>query len=81
MRRMLFGLGLFIFAAMASQDAAAEDDPLHLNRAQGVINAFQVICTLEPLRFERIDQKATTMGMRLQFSKSSPSAENTVTRS
>ena len=63
MRRTLFGLGVFISAATASQAAAAQDNPLHLNRALGVINAFQVICTLEPLSFERIDQKATAMGI------------------
>src|SRR5260370_28317416 len=80
MRRTLFGLGAFIFAATASQ-AVAEENSLHLNRAQGVINAFQVICTLEPLRFERIDQKATAMGMQLQHNESGPSAGNTTTRS
>jgi hypothetical protein len=81
MRRTLFGLGVFISAAMASQAAAAQDNPLHLNRALGVINAFQVICTLEPLSFERIDQKATAMGMPLQHNLSGPSAANTITRS
>jgi hypothetical protein len=81
MRRTLFGLGVFISAATASQAAAAQDNPLHLNRALGVINAFQVICTLEPLSFERIDQKATAMGMRLQHNLSGPSAANTITRS
>jgi hypothetical protein len=81
MRRTLFGLGVFISAATASQAAAAQGNPLHLNRALGVINAFQVICTLEPLSFERIDQKATAMGMRLQHNLSGPSAANTITRS
>jgi hypothetical protein len=81
MCRTLYGLGVFVLAATASHAAAADDDPLHFNRAQGVINAFQVICTLEPLRFERIDQKATAMGMQLQHNKSDPSAGNTVTRS
>jgi hypothetical protein len=81
MHRTLFGLAMFIFAAVASQAVAAENNPLHFNRAQSVINAFQVICTLEPLGFERIDQKATAMGMHLQDNKSGPSAENTVTRS
>jgi hypothetical protein len=81
MRRTLFYVGTFVFAATRLQNAAAEDNPLHLNRAQSVINAFQVICTLEPLSFERIDQKATRMGMQLQDNKSGPSARNTVTRS
>jgi hypothetical protein len=76
MRRALFGLSVFIFTATA----AAEDQP-SLDRAQGVINAFQVICTLEPLSFTRIDQKATVMGMKLVLNESRPSAGNTVTRS
>jgi hypothetical protein len=80
-RRILFGFAALIFAAAGSHAAAAENTPLHLNRAQGIINAFQVICTLEPLKFERIDQKAAAMGMRLQSSNSAPSAANTVTRS
>jgi hypothetical protein len=80
MRCTLFTLGAFIFTAMASP-ATAEDNPLHLNRAESVINAFQVICTLEPLSFERIDQKATAMGMQLQHNQTGPSAGNTVTRS
>jgi hypothetical protein len=46
MCRTLYGLGVFVLAATASHAAAADDDPLHFNRAQGVINAFQVICTL-----------------------------------
>lgn len=81
MRQMLFGFGLFIFAAAASQAIAAENNALHLNRAQSVINTFQVICTLEILKFDRIDQKAAAMGMQLQSDTSAPSAGNTVTRS
>jgi hypothetical protein len=81
MRRTLFGFAMFIFAGEASQAISAENNPPHFSRAQSVINAFQVICTLEPLGFERIDQKATAMGMHLQDNKSGPSAENTVTRS
>jgi hypothetical protein len=54
---------------------------LPVNRAQSVINAFQVICTLELPKFERIDQKATAMRMQLQSNDSKPSAGNTVMRS
>lgn len=83
MRRKLFGLGVLIFAGAISQTAIARDTRPHLNRAQSVINAFQVICQLElsNFTFERIDQKATTMGMQLQSNDSGPSAGNTVTRS
>jgi hypothetical protein len=79
MRRTLLGLGVVVFAA--AQAAAAGDDPLHFSRAQSVINTFQVMCTLENLKFERIDQKATAMGMHLLSNDSGPSAGNTVTRS
>ena len=81
MRRTLFGFGMFVLGGMASQAAAAEDNPLHFNRAQSVINAFQVMCTLELPKFERIDQKASAMKMQLQSSNSGPSAGNNVTRS
>jgi hypothetical protein len=82
MRRMPFGFGLFMLAGIASQ-TLAEDKPLHLNRAQSIINAFQVICQLELPRFtfERIDQKATAMKMQLRSDNSGPSAGNTVIRS
>jgi hypothetical protein len=80
-RRMLFGFAMSIFAGTGSQVIAAENNPSHLDRAQSVINAFQVICTLEVLKFDRIDQKATTMQMQLQSGTSGPSAGNTVTRS
>jgi hypothetical protein len=81
MRRMLYGLGLFVFLSAPSQSIALENNPVHLNRAQSVINAFQVMCTLEPLKFDRIDQKVAAMRMQLQFNKSGPSPGNTVTRS
>jgi len=83
MQRKLFGLGVFVFASAISQTAIARDTRPHLNRAQSVINAFQVICQLElsNFTFERFDQKATAMGMQLQSNDSGPSAGNTVTRS
>jgi hypothetical protein len=81
MLRMTFYLGALVSVVTAFEAAVAEDNRLHLDRAQGVINAFQVICTLEPLSFERIEQKATVMGMKLQRNESAPSAGNTVTRS
>ena len=54
---------------------------MHFSRAQSVINAFQVMCTLELPNFDRLDQKAAAMQMHLDFSTSGPSAGNTVTRS
>jgi hypothetical protein len=83
MHGIFYGFGAFIFATMASQTIAAETDPAHFNRAQSVINAFQVICQLElpKLDFKHIDQKATAMRMILRADESGPSAQNTVTRS
>jgi hypothetical protein len=81
MRRTLFGFGMFILAGMASQAIAAENDLPNFNRAQSIINTFQLMCTLELPKFERIDQKATAMNMQLQLSNSRPTAGNTVTRS
>ena len=77
MRWNLFGFFPALFAAAA----AAENDPAHFNRAQSVINAFQVMCTLELPDFDHIDAKATAMKMRLKFSNSAPSAGDTVIRS
>jgi hypothetical protein len=81
MCRIFHGLAVWVFASVASQAIAAEDNPSHFNRAQSVINTFQVMCALEPPNFDRIDQKAATMRMQLQFNKSGPSPGNTVTRS
>jgi hypothetical protein len=77
----LLVFGVFFFAAGTSRAIAAEDNPSHFNRAQSVINAFQVMCTLELPKFDRIDQKAGAMKMHLQSDTSGPSAGNTVTRS
>jgi hypothetical protein len=78
MRRTLFAT--FVFTSVASQAIATENDPSRFNRAQSVINAFQVMCTLELPEFDRIAEKATLMQMQLQFDNSSPSAGDTVTR-
>ena len=45
MRRMLFGFSAFIFVSAVSHAVAPENSALHFNRAQSVINAFQVICS------------------------------------
>jgi|ERR1700722_12035494 hypothetical protein len=81
MRGILIGLLLLISASLTSPPAAAQDNSLHLTRAQSVINAFQVMCTLEHPNFDQIDEKATLMRMRLQSNDKGPSADNTVTRS
>jgi len=78
----LVGFSLFLIAGSNFQVLAQKSDPLPLDRAQSVINVFQVICQLElpDLSFERIDGKATTMRMPLQESTSAPSADGSVTR-
>jgi len=83
MRSIFLVFALFVFSVAPMQAVAEESPPLHLNRAQSVINAFQVICQLElpKLDFKHIDLKATAMHMVLQIDESAPSAENTVTRS
>jgi hypothetical protein len=82
MRRKLLSLGLFLCAWLTSPALAEDSKSLHLNRAQSVINAFQVICQLELPRFEfdRIDVKATAMHMQPQINTSGPSAGGSVTR-
>jgi hypothetical protein len=63
MHRTLLSLRLFICMGLTSPALADDSNPPHLNRAQSVINAFQVICQIELPRFEfdRIDAKATAM--------------------
>jgi hypothetical protein len=80
MRRELTGLALFMCSVVTWPSAAAEDTLPHFTRAQSVINAYQVMCTLELPNFDHLDAKATAMKMHLQSSTSSPSANNTVTR-
>lgn len=68
-------LGLLV-SAWAAQPVAAEDNAPKLNPAQSLINAFQVICTLEPLSFDRVDQKATLMNMPVQTNTSATTDSN-----
>lgn len=81
MRWNLFNFCPALFAAAASHAIAAENNSAHFNRAQSVINTFQVMCTLELPDFDHIDAKATAMKMRLKFSNSAPSAGDTAIRS
>jgi hypothetical protein len=73
-------VGALFFATLASQALAAPETPSRFNRAQSVINAFQVICTLELPEFDRIAEKAGLMQMQLQFDNSGPSPGGTLTR-
>ncbi len=82
MRLILLFLASFVVAVAPLQAVAEDSPPLRLNRAQSVINAFQVTCQLElpKLDFRHIDLKATAMHMVLQTDESAPSPENTTTR-
>jgi hypothetical protein len=71
---------VLFFGALASQAVAAPEAASRFNRVQSVINAFQVMCTLELPEFDRIAEKAGLMQMQLQFDNSGPSPGDTVTR-
>jgi hypothetical protein len=81
MRRTLFSLALSIWASAAFPALAEADNQPPMNRAQSVINAFQVMCTLELPNFDHLDARAAAMKMTLQANKSGPSANDTITRS
>jgi hypothetical protein len=74
--RSIFCSLLLLVVTCAAGSVAAQDNAPKLDRAQSVINAFQAICTLEPLNFDRVDQKATLMNMPVQANKSGPSDSN-----
>jgi hypothetical protein len=81
MRPGFFRSMLFAFVAAAPVSHAVAEDKLSATRADSVINAFQVMCTIEPPNFEHIDEKAGAMRMHLQHDSKAPSPGNTVTRS
>src|SRR6476646_5167838 len=70
---------LAVFSAPLSR--AAGEAKLAVTHAQSVINAFQVMCTLELPNFDHIAEKAGAMRMILQHNSEAPSPGNTVTRS
>jgi hypothetical protein len=73
-------ISVLFFVGMSLRVGTAEEAPSRFNRAQSVINAFQVMCTLDLPEFDRIAEKATLMQMQLQSDNSGPSAGDTVTR-
>ena len=66
-----------VFSACFSVHAESENNGPSFNRAQSVINAFQVMCTLELPKFDDISAKATAMRMQLQSNSKSPAAGGT----
>ena len=65
---------------MTSDAVAVQNNSVKFNRAQSIVNAFQVMCTLELPMFERIDEKAAAMKMHIQSNESGPSTGNAVIR-
>ncbi|HLA33930.1 MAG TPA: hypothetical protein VJ001_03580 [Rhodocyclaceae bacterium] len=78
---MRFGhlLTACVFSAYLSAHAESDSSP-PLKRAQSVINAFQVMCTLELPKFDDISAKATAMRMQLQSDSKTPTAGGAKTR-
>lgn len=60
------------FSFCLAAHAESETNAPSLNHAQSVINAFQVMCTLELPKFDNISAKATAMRMQLQSDNKSP---------
>ena len=66
MRHSVLGLIFLSFMSVTPRSQAVGDNELPFNRAQSVINTFEVMCNLELPNFERIDSKAAAMRMQLQ---------------
>jgi hypothetical protein len=80
MIRTLLG-PLLLASIVSTRPAVADGSPSPSERAWSVVNAFQVMCTLELPNFDFVDAKAAAMKMQLQSSESGPSANDTTTRS
>lgn len=76
-----FFLPTLLLLSVVFPTNAENTNELPLNRAQSVINTFQVMCTLELPKFEQIEAKATAMRMQLQADNKGALTENVVTRS
>lgn len=75
----LFTACAFSVCAVAAH-AESETTAPSFNRAQSVINAFQVMCTLELPKFDAIAAKATAMRMQLQSDNKAPGPGGTNVR-
>jgi hypothetical protein len=81
MRLSLSSLIFLFFVSVAPRSEAASDNELSPDRAQSVINTFQIMCTLELPNFEHIDAKAAAMRMPVQADNKVASPGDTVTHS
>jgi hypothetical protein len=80
MRRSLVGLVVLLSVAATIRSMAESNDPTPPDRAQSLIDTFQVMCTLERPNFERIDAKATALQMRAESGSTLNSPGDTVFR-
>jgi hypothetical protein len=80
MRIRHFSLACVLVACFSISNAEPDSGNPPLNRAQSVINAFQVMCTLELPKFDEIAAKATAMRMQLQADNKSPPSGDTTRR-
>ncbi len=80
MSRLIYFIASIYLLSTGSAALAASDNHLPQNRSQSVINAFQVMCTLELPNFEHISAKATAMKMGLQVDEKQASLDDVVTR-
>lgn len=69
-----------VLVAISPSVSAAPPDPATATRDGSLINAFQVMCMLEPPNFSRLDAKAAAMQLKPGNSTVSPSGGNTTTR-
>ena len=72
----LLTLVMLGFSCQAADARARSTGPM--NRAQSLLNAFQITCTLELPNFEDITAKAAAMRMTLTVDKTQPAANDTV---
>lgn len=80
MRISRYSLVCTLAACFTLSYAEPETSNPPLNRAQSVINAFQVMCTLEIPKFDEIAAKATAMRMQLQADNNAPSSGDVTRR-
>jgi hypothetical protein len=81
MRLSVVSLIFLLVVSVTSRSQAASDNPISFDRAQSVINTFQILCTIELPNFEHIAATATAMRMQLQADNNVASPGDTVTHS
>jgi len=81
MKCLPLGIISLLWVILLSKSLAFGENPIPFTREQSVINTFQVMCQLETLSFDRLNERATLMRMVLLDSKKAASIQNTFTRS